>query len=193
MTHTMSFRLHAIRHPQPDIETGICYGEMDMPPVMSHLDEVATFIQRELPVDQLINYTSPLQRAKLLSEAVGAQAIVEPALAEMSFGDWEGTAWDKLPKSDVLAWRSDFMGYTISNGESVAGFYQRVNHFIEQLLPLQQDTALFAHAGIIRCLLHKTNDVPLSQGEHFDLAYGSITTFIWDNNQLKLERVNHAP
>lgn len=187
----MPFDIYLIRHPKPDIAAGVCYGEMDMPPVTSHLHEVIDFVQGKLPMADLKHYSSPLQRARLVAEGVGHLHCITPELAEMSFGNWEGTRWDDIPRTDMNAWRDNFLHYNEHGGESVSSFYSRVEQFINRtLLPEGNDAVIFAHAGIIRSFLHYTGDVPLSQGNTIDLDYGSINHLHYNGQQLKAVRTN---
>lgn len=187
----MSFDVYLIRHPKPDIAPGTCYGDMDMPPVTEHLHKVIDYVSNKLPLHNLKAFSSPLQRARLVAEGLDIEHDIIPAIAEMGFGDWEGTRWDDLPRDELDAWQQDFMHYQAHGGESVANFFKRVQGFIEQtLLPSQEDAVLFTHAGVIRSFLHYTGDLSLKRGNHLELDYGSINHLHYDGDQLKAIELN---
>lgn len=183
--------IYLIRHPKPDIGEGICYGEMDLPPVKEHLQEVIEYVQEKLPLESLIAYSSPLQRARLVAEGLDLPHTLVPAIAEMGFGEWEGQHWGNLPKDELTAWGSDFMNYADHGGESVAGFLKRVTGFIDDtLLSQNRDAVLFTHAGVIRSFLHYTGDVSIERGNHLELNYGSITHLIFQGDTLSAKEIN---
>jgi len=62
-------RLLLVRHPQPIIETGICYGRSDLDVSAEQLTQA----RRQLALAQptaLTIYTSPLQRCAKLAQAL---------------------------------------------------------------------------------------------------------------------------
>lgn len=188
----MSFDIYLIRHPQPDIAAGICYGASDLLPVQEHLEQVAAFVHAELDLPELTIYSSPLQRCTQLVEHLNLMHCIVNDFAEMGFGDWEGTAWDELPRDEVNAWREDFMHYAEHGGESVHGFHQRVTQSLEQhLITAAQDCAVFCHAGVIRSILAHCGAVAIDQGQRIELDYGGITHLSY-TDRLQVQNINHA-
>ena len=51
-------KLWLVRHPQPDVPTGLCYGISDVPVVESHLDELVERLPQHLPRDAAL-WSSP--------------------------------------------------------------------------------------------------------------------------------------
>ncbi|MGB9107810.1 MAG: histidine phosphatase family protein, partial [Telluria sp.] len=88
-------KLHLVRHPQPDIAPGLCYGASDVAVDDAELARVhaslrATGLPGALPV-----YASPLQRCALLAHRLQPHGVqLDARLAEMDFGSWELRAWD---------------------------------------------------------------------------------------------------
>ena len=98
-----------IRHPKPVIETGICYGRLDVDAHAPHAvaDEIRPLLRRDVPV-----YSSPLRRARQLAEALHPSPIIDERLCEIDFGDWEGRAWDTIERDALDAWAADVTGFT---------------------------------------------------------------------------------
>jgi len=188
----MSFDIYLIRHPQPDIDAGICYGASDLAPVQQHLEQVALFLQKNLDLSELKIYSSPLLRCTQLVKHLGLTHNIIQDFSEMGFGRWEGTAWDKIPSEEINAWRDDFHNYAAHGGESVSGFHRRVTQSLEQyVLPAAKDCAIFCHAGVIRSLLAHCGAVEIDQGQRIELAYGGITQLIYDGT-LQVKNINLA-
>lgn len=145
-----------LRHTKPDIAEGICYGATDLdldasfwveaPRIMENLPEIAGIV------------TSPLKRCRKLAERIGEERRIipniEPRLAEMDFGTWEGQSWDDVPRAGLEAWARDFMNACPHGGESVAMLAARVKAAIRDHQPMRGETNLIVtHLGVIRAAL----------------------------------------
>lgn len=147
-------KLVLVRHPQPAIGQGTCYGATNVPVDESEFARVhaslnAAGIPGALPV-----YSSPLRRCAELARRLrpnGAQ--LDPRLAEMNFGDWEMRAWSEIPRAEVDAWAADLAVYRPGGGENLREVATRVAAFVDDLLVSGHDEALIiCHAGTMRLL-----------------------------------------
>jgi alpha-ribazole phosphatase len=151
-------RLHLIRHPQPQVETGICYGSTDLPAIAGEPQRVFNELRTEMrgsaniPSEAPV-YSSPLQRCAALAILLG-EPIFDTRLRELHFGDWEMRRWDDIPRADIDAWAADMTHYRPGGGESAAAAAQRVLDFRAGLLQQPHtDAIIVCHAGTIRLLL----------------------------------------
>ncbi len=146
--------LWLVRHAQPLIESGVCYGQLDIPADPQATRHCAQQLAKVLPKG-IAAITSSLQRCELLApELIGLQPDLmvknDPKLQEMSFGQWEGRAWTDIPKAELDAWTADFANYRAGGtGESVTQFMTRVAAAFDELDPTR-DTLWVTHAGVIR-------------------------------------------
>lgn len=151
-------RLHLIRHPQPEIASGLCYGSADVKVAPERLDEAAGELAAVLP-RQAPLYSSPLARCARLSEKLflllgGSPPIYDARLAEMNFGNWEMQSWDNIPRLEVDAWVDDLAHFRPGGGETVTEVAQRVLDFDRELGNLAAESVIIVcHAGTIRLLL----------------------------------------
>jgi len=67
--------LYLIRHPRPDVPPGTCYGRSDVG-IIDDAAEVAARLKPHLPPTYQL-HASPLQRARLLAEALGEPTFDE--------------------------------------------------------------------------------------------------------------------
>jgi alpha-ribazole phosphatase len=169
--------LYLIRHTKPDIEPGICYGQLDMD-VTDSFKEEANNVLRCLPKLELV-IASPLLRTKRLGEFLAQKQQCplrsDARLMEKHFGTWEGKAWDDIARNEIDAWAADVMDYAPPGGESAQQLMQRVREFMDDLTQLpQQNIALVAHGGSLRALLALIADMPLPDTLNWAMEYGAV-------------------
>ena len=152
-------KLWLVRHAQPLVEAGICYGRLDMAADATATGECAKALAALLPAGSRV-ISSPLQRCEQLAHALlglrpDLTCTTDARLAEMDFGEWEGRAWQAIGPAELQAWTSDFSSYAVGrHGESVAAFMARVGSAFDALQD-QQDpgaTLWITHAGVIRAV-----------------------------------------
>ncbi|VXB56512.1 histidine phosphatase family protein [Massilia sp. 9I] len=142
--------LALVRHPQPDIAPGICYGRTDVSTSIEAIDRVAASLRAAGLPGSLPVYASPLARCALLAAALDVPVTFDARLAEMDFGAWEMQSWDAIPRAEIDAWAADLLHYRPGGGENVLEVARRVAAFRQEL---QQPAALvICHAGTIRLL-----------------------------------------
>jgi alpha-ribazole phosphatase len=149
--------LYLIRHPQPLVAPGICYGRTDLAVDPAEQTRVAGALLPGLPADVAL-WSSPLQRcaglARKLAVALGcSDPKYDARLAELDFGAWEMRAWSTIVRAEIDAWANDVSGYPPGGGESVLQMAQRVHAFdAEVLLGSAPNLIVVCHAGTIRLL-----------------------------------------
>jgi len=147
-------KLWLVRHAQPLIGSGICYGRLDMSADAAATAACARQLAALLPQGLRVA-CSPLQRCEQLGHSLYAQRPdltykIDPRLREMDFGQWEGRAWADIDPAELAAWTDDFAHYRAGGtGESVTQFMARVAKAFDELDPAK-DTLWVTHAGVIR-------------------------------------------
>jgi alpha-ribazole phosphatase len=158
-------KLHLVRHPQPEVAPGLCYGASDVTVMEAEIARVqATLHAAGLP-GTLPVIASPLQRCALLARRLHPASLqFDARLAEMDFGCWELRPWDSIPRSEVDAWTDDLLHYRPGGAESVLDVARRVAGFIDDLRQSgQAEALLICHAGTIRLLSAMRDGLPLEQ------------------------------
>lgn len=166
-----------IRHTAPDIQTGICYGQLDMG-VSDSFEKEAEQVANWTDSTELI-ITSPLRRASQLADHLsalqGCPVITDARLMEMHFGDWEGQYWNDISRDEIDAWAADILHYAPPNGESSRQLLHRLENFITSLTALpQRQIMVVAHAGSIRALLSIIGHQPIQTTLNWKIEYGSV-------------------
>lgn len=193
MTGPVVRRLYLVRHGAAQGAAGRAIGHSD-PPLSPRgrlaVERLAATWQGP-PPDRVL--TSPLARAaataSLLALSWGvAPARLEPLLAEMSFGAWDGLRWDEVHAADgerFAAWAERWWQAAAPDGEGFADLARRVGEWWDawreeavDRAPLgeaaaeagaagregpagpQRSTVVVTHAGPIRALLTGRLGVP---------------------------------
>jgi probable phosphoglycerate mutase len=140
-------------------------------------------------------FTSPRLRARVTCElaGLGAQATVEPDLAEWDYGDYEGrrTAdiWEGRPGWNIFR-------DGCPNGEPPAEIGARVDRLIARLSELDGDIALFAHGQFGCVFVARWIGLAPEEGRHFSVGPASMGVLSWDPDHPKVPVValwNAAP
>ncbi len=109
-----------IRHTRVAIPQGLCYGRTDVPLAESFEREAAT-VRASLPWTPLAVWSSPAERCRRLAARLAAGEVrIEPRLAELDMGEWDGRKWDELSGPVHEAWKADPWGTRPPGGESAA-------------------------------------------------------------------------
>ena len=153
-------QLILVRHPQPLVAPGICYGRTDLAVAPEQLKQTMTALSTTLPRGLPI-YSSPLQRCASLAIQLAPllhspAPVLDARIAEMDFGDWEMQPWDDIPRVAIDAWAADLVNYRPGGGESVLQMATRIAAFHadlqRQLNPDNGSAIVVCHAGAMRLL-----------------------------------------
>jgi len=149
-------KLWLVRHAQPLVAPGICYGHHPVAADAEATAQCAKSLAAQLPASVRV-VASPLQRCEQLTQALQALRPdltykPDPRLQEMNFGCWEGRAWEKIDLAELNAWTGDFANYAVGrHGESVTAFMARVASAFDDIQD-GHDTVWITHAGVIRAV-----------------------------------------
>jgi alpha-ribazole phosphatase len=143
-------KLILVRHPQPLVAPGVCYGSTDLPIAPGQLEQTLTTLH--LPQDVPI-YSSPLRRCAELAERLTPAPHYDSRLVEMHFGAWEMQPWDSIPRADIDAWAADMVHYHPGGGESVLQMAERIAAFHTDLQRQHEQAIIICHAGAMRLLI----------------------------------------
>ena len=148
-----------VRHAQPQVAPGICYGALDVPAKPEATALASQALAQALPQGAHV-FVSVLQRCELLAQYLqGLRPDLtfkpEPRLVEMHFGVYEGVAWADIAKEAMDAWTGDFWAHRFGGQESVAEFMGRVAEVWDACQPARaagQVQVWITHAGVARAV-----------------------------------------
>ncbi len=149
--------LWLVRHALTDAVPGLCYGRTDVGVPAEATLRVANGVLAQIPVGVAL-YGSPLRRCAELARAIEAlrpdlRVRIDPRLAEMDFGAWEGQPWSSIAREEFDAWTGNFAdGKPGVHGESTRAFMQRVASAFDDWRASGRDAVWVTHAGVMRAV-----------------------------------------
>ena len=143
-----------LRHAQPLIEAGICYGATDVAVDVQATLLAAQAMAQVLP-KSVVMLSSPLQRCEHLSQSIcrlrpDLTYKTDQRLKETDFGVWEGQRWDAIPKAAYDRWTAEFGQHRFGGAQSVLEFMATVALVWDETQRAQRDAIWVTHAGVIR-------------------------------------------
>jgi broad specificity phosphatase PhoE len=127
---------------------------------------------------------SPLVRARETMEGMRAELglppaayQIEPRLAEMSFGDWEGLTLAEVAMRDpeaLAARERDKWAFVPPNGESYQQLAVRVSAWYDAL---RRDSVVAAHGGTARALMVHLGIEPSATAPRLSIEQGVVYRF----------------
>jgi len=170
--------IHVIRHTKVAVPKSVCYGQTDVAladTFPADRERVANQISG-LAFEQV--FVSPATRCQRLAMHLCADFETDQRLWELNFGDWEMMEWDDITDPYLMKWMENYVGLPCPNGESFKDMVSRVEQFVqEQLVAATGEICVITHAGVVRCLHHIINEVPLKEVFNIQVRSGSITVF----------------
>jgi len=164
-----------VRHTTPAGAEGVCYGRLDLPLADSFEAEAAK-VQAALPPGPWRLMSSPASRCRLLAERLGQPVSIDPRLAEMDFGAWEGLRWNDIPRDVLDPWCADFVTARPPGGETFTELAARARACAAEITarPDADRTILVTHSGVIRALLTAARGMSLAEAFSLDVPFGSV-------------------
>lgn len=150
--------VYLVRHTSVDVPRSICYGQSDVP-VRETFPQEAEVVKGKLenlfPDKSILDgvYTSPLTRCTRLAQFCGyGDAIREPRIKEMNFGEWEMQDYNSIKDPHLQVWFNDWINERTTGGESFVDQMHRVGEFLQELKAAgKENVLLFCHGGVLAC------------------------------------------
>ena len=147
------------RHAKPAAH-GICYGQSDVAVSLSAADAASELRERFAAVHPAAPselWTSPWSRCRDVADELGriwgVPARVDPRLAELAFGAWEGRSFAELePDEGFQFWMRNYETAAPPGGETVAHLMGRVAAWLNERAAGDSAGRVLAitHAGVAR-------------------------------------------
>jgi broad specificity phosphatase PhoE/ribonuclease HI len=145
---------------------------------------------------------SPLRRtqetAGVIASALGLEVDIEPAFAEVAFGDWEGhTFGDILEQwpNDLQKWL-DSTAIAPPSGEAIDAVRTRVLEARDRLVDehAEKTVVVVSHVTPIKLLVADALGAPITSIFRMELAPASVTTIQWwPDGATSLRNFSHVP
>jgi broad specificity phosphatase PhoE/ribonuclease HI len=151
-------------------------------------------------VDAVVS--SPLRRtqetANVIASALGLEVDVEPGIAEVAFGDWEGHTFGEILEhwpQDLQKWL-DSTAIAPPRGEAIDVVRERVFEARDRLIDLhaEKTVVVVSHVTPIKLLVADALGAPITSIYRMELAPASVTTIQWwPDGATSLRNFSHVP
>lgn len=153
--------IYIIRHGQTNANLkGAYYGRLDIPLNAKGIKQMKRLrpALENIVFDRVYSSdcSRTLESLKLCGNDLYQQVQIDPRLAEIDFGVFEGMTYKEIantyPKL-TSEWQANWKGFCPPDGESFTDFYHRVVLFWEEILTSPRDNILImAHSGTIKAI-----------------------------------------
>lgn len=145
-----------------------------------------------LPVDHSgFNWmASPLDRAMQTARLLGVNAIPEPALMEMSWGEWEGRSFDEIKAGlgvDIQVNLAQGIDFRPDGGESPREVMERLQPWIASL---DKPTGIVCHKGVLQALYALATDWDMIGKPQEKLRDAMAHLFLVRDGEVQIDRLN---
>ncbi|HEU5176454.1 MAG TPA: histidine phosphatase family protein [Burkholderiales bacterium] len=139
--------------------------------------------------------TSPLQRCVQTAALLGApDAVREPRIIEMHWGEWEGESFSALRERLGEAMRENEargLDFRPANGESPREVVSRIRPWLSDIARDRQPTLAVTHRGVIRAILAAAFDWDMRGKPPAKLDWSAVHLFRLDQDGApRVERLN---
>ena len=165
-----------IRHTRVAIPQGLCYGRTDVP-LTEGFEHEAAVVRASLPWTPLAVWSSPAERCRRLAARLTAGEVrLEPRLAELDMGEWDGCKWDDLSGPVHEEWKADPWRTRPPGGESAEDLVARVGALRAEVMAARPERlVLVTHAGVIRAWRSIGEGRALAELFTEAVGFGSLT------------------
>jgi probable phosphoglycerate mutase len=143
--------------------------------------------------------SSPLVRATETAEVLrrrhhpAKDLRIEPRLAEMSFGEWEGqtlTALRSIHGAAMAQWEGRGLDFRAPGGESPRDVQDRLRPWLEAMGAANKDVLAITHKGVMRALYALASGWDMRGKPAQRLADNAVHEFELDRRGLRIGRLN---
>jgi broad specificity phosphatase PhoE len=144
-------------------------------------------------------YSSPLRRclntARPLARALGLSLVVEPALTDLCFGEWEGMSIEEAAQrfpQEYTAWLRGDPSFRPPGGESTTDAAARLQTFIDDIVACHQGetVAVVTHEIICQIATCLFLGMPLDRLKSVRHDNAAISVFAWGGAPFPAEGSN---
>jgi probable phosphoglycerate mutase len=154
-------------------------GRTDLPLLAQGVEQAKALRSRLSGSTFAAVLTSPLVRARETAElaGLGAEAVVDPDLAEWDYGAYEGVTTDQI-RQEHPGWELFTDG--VPDGESVEDVAARVDRVIARVRHTPGDVACVAHSHVLRVLAARWIGLDATVGRSLVLDPAAVSELGWD-------------
>lgn len=118
---------------------------------------------------------APERRTRMTAAGLGLPGTVVADLADVDYGRWSGLTMGDLDEEVVVSWLTD-TSTTPPGGESIDVLFARVSQWMDRVSTEHGRVLAVTHPAVIRAVVVRTLDAPVSSFWRVDIPPLSSTT-----------------
>ncbi len=144
-------------------------------------------------------HASPLERTRETAEPIArtcnAPLVLEEALMEIDFGEWNGRSFEELAEQPLWRdWNANRDRVRAPGGETMLEVQARLAVWLEGVARSgARAVVAVSHADVIKTAVALTLGLSMRFHDRFEISPGSITTLAAGGGGLKLLSLNEVP
>ncbi|WIM05064.1 MAG: alpha-ribazole phosphatase family protein [Candidatus Nitricoxidivorans perseverans] len=186
--------LWLIRHPEPEVPPGVCYGQSDLAVREGALESALRGLS--LPAFDRLR-TSPARRCRELARRLHDASFEDARLSERHFGAWEGRNWDEIGRCDralLDAWATDPWGFAPPGGESARMLVERVDAALREEAASGGVAVWVTHQGVVRAAAGLLLGLPDEEWMTLRVGFGEALRIVAGKKETAADgRLSHLP
>ncbi|WP_425576196.1 histidine phosphatase family protein [Nocardioides caricicola] len=158
-------------------------------PLLPEGEEVARSLKSRLADVGFVQVlTSPRLRARRTAELAGfPDATVEEDLVEWDYGAYEGVTTKEI-RETVPGWT--VWSHPVPGGETSTEVQERLDRVVRRVREADGPTLVFGHGHALRALAARWLDLPVTEGQHFQLDTATVSVLGWEHEAPTIRRWN---
>ena len=116
--------------------------------------------------------SSPSRAAIETAMAIGLDAVTEPCVADLGFGDWSGRTFPEIENGQapaLLEWLADPARAT-PGGESMVALVSRIGAWMDAHAGSNHNLMVVSHAAVMRAAIAYSLSAPIASAMGIDVA-----------------------
>jgi broad specificity phosphatase PhoE len=132
----------------------------------------------------------PELRCRQTAAGLGWDAVVEPALADLDFGQWRGLPLHEVPETDAIRWFNNPEA-SPHGGESIHDLLARVRDWLEAIRDSGRRIVAVTHPAVVRAAVIHVLGAPPKSFWRIDVAPLSHTRLTCAGDSWTLRETGH--
>jgi broad specificity phosphatase PhoE len=132
----------------------------------------------------------PELRCRQTAAGLGWDAVVDPALADLDFGQWRRLPLHEVPETDAIRWFNDPKA-SPHGGESIQSLLVRVGDWLEVVHDTGQRIVAVTHPAVIRAAVINVLGAPPRSFWRIDVAPLSHTRLTCNGGSWTVRETGH--
>ncbi|MDF2593215.1 MAG: putative phosphoglycerate mutase family protein [Clostridia bacterium] len=191
--------VYLVRHGETDYnKMGCYYGWTDCSLAQSGIEQSQALRKVFENIHYDVMVSSDLKRAVETANIINSpnKILTDKRLRELNFGQWEGKSYEEIAVEYTEHWNlwiEDFENATPTDGESLAGMYNRICDYMDEILSLYKNKSIVivSHNGSLRIIAAYLLGLGLEKIWSFSFDHGKYSLLEMNEGHCTIKGINN--